>query len=185
MRSGEGNFGERILWNGTFAPRLISHGVDTAAALRRWIQNMGIHNIGIQNMGILEMGREDWENRLKNAFRGRSDREQDLPAINVWVNEQKAILTCEIPGFTASDIEISVEGREVTIAGQKPELQLDAGEHFLKQEREAGLKIRRTVELPFEVAAEGVKAELKDGILTLQLPRHPKEKAQKIEISVS
>lgn len=77
-------------------------------------------------------------------------------------------LVAEVPGVTQDDLEISVQGRRVTIAGVIPPREKDV--HLLIGERPGG-HFRRTVELPEEVTEKRSNAHLGSGLLTLHLPK--------------
>ena len=77
-------------------------------------------------------------------------------------------LVAEVPGVTQDDLEISIQGQHVTIAGVVPPREADA--HLLIGERLSG-HFQRTVELPEEVAEKRSNAHLSSGLLTLHLPK--------------
>ena len=104
-----------------------------------------------------------------------------FPAINVWLNEEGAVVTAELPGLDVKDLEISVVGTTLTLTGErKPEgLPKDAVVH--RQERGVG-KFSRTVDLPFSVDSNKVQATLEKGILRILMPRAEQDKPRKISI---
>jgi HSP20 family protein len=80
------------------------------------------------------------------------------------------VVRAEVPGFTASDIEVTVEPRCVTIAGRRESKQEDKQGDVVYSEQTSD-EVFRTVELPAEVDVAKVTATLKDGILDVQLPK--------------
>jgi HSP20 family protein len=76
----------------------------------------------------------------------------------------------EVPGFTAKDLEINVEGRQLTISGKREKHEERQDNKTVYSER-CSDQILRTVELPADVNADATKATLKDGILELELPK--------------
>lgn len=77
-------------------------------------------------------------------------------------------LVADVPGVAQSDLEISLQGRHLTIAGKvEPH---DAGAHLLLDERSGG-HLQRTIELPGEVAEKKSHAQMRDGLLILHLPK--------------
>ena len=77
-------------------------------------------------------------------------------------------LVADVPGVAQDDLEISLQGRHLTIAGRvEPH---DAGAHFLLDERTSG-HLQRTIELPGEVAEKKSHAQMRDGLLILHLPK--------------
>jgi HSP20 family protein len=80
------------------------------------------------------------------------------------------VVHAELPGFTASDIEVSVEPRRVIISGKRETKQEDKQADAVYTEQ-CSDEIFRTLELPSEVNVMKVTATLKDGVLDIQLPR--------------
>ena len=102
------------------------------------------------------------------------------PALNVWASETEATAILAAPDVAAADLSITVEGRVLAVEGErKPETGLDA--NSARQERTTG-KFRREVRLPFEVAADQVKARYERGFLTITLPRSEQSKPRRINI---
>lgn len=105
----------------------------------------------------------------------------EFPNINMWVDSETAVITTEIPGLAADDMDISVVGKSLTLRGSRKEEDLKEDESFHRRERWGG-KFSKTIELPFHVQTEKVTASFVKGILTVTLPRAEAEKPKKIEI---
>jgi HSP20 family protein len=106
---------------------------------------------------------------------------RSFPAMNVWTDENTAVVTAELPGVAAEDIDIAVENDTLTVRGiRKPE-ELE-GVTFHRRERRFG-RFSRSFRLPFQVDAGKVQAEFKDGVLNILLPRAEADKPRKIEIT--
>ena len=103
------------------------------------------------------------------------------PAINIWSNEDGLFLHAEMPGVSVKDIDININGNELTISGQRNPDEIPEGAHYLRRERNFG-KFARTIQLPFTVDPEKVEANFKDGVLTITLPKAEAEKPKKISI---
>lgn len=101
------------------------------------------------------------------------------PAVNVWTNEDGAILNAELPGLTPEDIDISVVGQTLTLSGERRPEELGENDRYHRRERGQG-KFVRTVELPFTVEAEKVEALFDKGVLQISLPRAEADKPRKI-----
>ena len=84
--------------------------------------------------------------------------------------EGEFVVLAELPGFTASDIEVSVEPRRVIINGTRELKEEDKQGDAVYVEQRSD-EIFRTIELPAEVNVLKVTAMLKDGVLTVQLPK--------------
>ena len=80
------------------------------------------------------------------------------------------VVHAELPGFTASDIEVNVEPRRVTITGKRESKQENKKGNAIYVEQ-CSDEVFRTMELPAEVNPTKVTATLKDGVLDVQLPK--------------
>ncbi|RBP14104.1 HSP20 family protein [Roseiarcus fermentans] len=102
------------------------------------------------------------------------------PPMNVFRKGDDVVVIAEIPGVTKSDLELQLKGRTLRLSGRKtvafPET---AAVH--RRERLAG-RFDRAVTLPVEIDPEGVKAELRDGVLALFLPRSERDRPRTIAI---
>jgi HSP20 family protein len=106
-----------------------------------------------------------------------------LPAVNVEETGDGLVLTAEVPGMTAEDIEIELENNILTIRGEKS-FERTEGEdekRYHVWERRQG-SFQRSFTLPRTVRAEDIKAEYENGILTIRLPKAPEAKSRKIQI---
>jgi HSP20 family protein len=89
----------------------------------------------------------------------------------------------EIPGVKKDDIQISVDGNEVTISGEiKKETEEKKGEEVIRSERYYG-KVSRTFTLPHDVDEAKVAARYADGVLKVTLPMKAKASGKKITVS--
>lgn len=97
------------------------------------------------------------------------------PAIDLYENADSYFLFAELPGVGPDDVEVLVEDRAVVIEGQKrrPVTGLSAD----SVEIEAG-HFRRIVPLPGDVDRENARAELRDGLLRIELPKPVDRKVQ-------
>jgi HSP20 family protein len=103
------------------------------------------------------------------------------PVMNVFRKGDDFIVIAEVPGVTKSDLDVQVKGRTLRLAGVKsvsyPE---KASVH--RRERLAG-RFDRAVTMPIEIDPDGVKAEYRDGILALFLPRAESDKPKTIKVA--
>ena len=108
----------------------------------------------------------------------------NYPAMNVWVNEEGAVVTAELPGLSPDDIEISVVGDTLTLTGERKPDELPEGAKYHRRERNHS-NFTRTFQLPFSVEADKVEAAFRKGILHLSLPRAEVDKPRKIEVKTA
>lgn len=121
-------------------------------------------------------------NRLFNSYSPYSlNTAPSYPAINIWEKEDSQIVSAEMPGVHIDDIDISVEGDTLTISGMRQSDMMPEGARYHRRERGSG-DFRRSIQLPFAVDSEQVKANFNDGILTIDLPRAEANKPKKITI---
>jgi len=105
------------------------------------------------------------------------------PAMNVWADEDSVLVTAELPGLDAKDIQLDVLENTLTLRGERKPDELPEGARYHRQERGYG-QFARSLQLPFKVDANKVKATFKDGVLRVKLPRAEEDRPKKIAIKV-
>jgi HSP20 family protein len=106
-----------------------------------------------------------------------------FPPINVFRKGDDFMVVAELPGVDSSTIDIQVKNNAIRISGTK-RVDYDKNISMHRRERAAG-RFDRTISLPIEVDADQVKAECRNGILGLLLPRAERDKPRSIKVSVS
>ncbi len=129
-------------------------------------------------LGMLDLQREI--NRLFSSV--GQNTASDYPAINIWEKDDSIIVTTELPGMDTEQINVSVTGAMLTIAGMRKTDPVKEGETYLRQEREMG-NFQRSFQLPFQVDSKAVEAKYEKGILHITLPRIKEELPKKIKIN--
>lgn len=106
--------------------------------------------------------------------------ERAFPALNLWEDDKALYAEAELPGLTMDALEIYVLGEELTIKGNR---QATEGEEvtFHRQERGVG-PFSRVLRLPTPVDAEKVEATLRDGVLSIMLPKEQAAVPRRIEV---
>jgi HSP20 family protein len=103
--------------------------------------------------------------------------------IDVTKAEDTYTVKAEIPGVKKDDIQVSIEGNEVTISGEiKKESEDKKGEEVLRSERYYG-RVSRSFTLPHDVDEAKVVAKYADGVLKLTLPMKSKSAGKKITVN--
>ena len=124
-------------------------------------------------------------NRLFDDFSRSGGRTApSYPAINVWTNEEGAVVTAELPGLSPDDLDIAVVGDILTLTGERKAAELPEEAKYHRRERSFG-KFSRSFQLPFNVEVDKVEAVFKNGILHLSLPRAEVEKPKKITVKTA
>jgi len=114
----------------------------------------------------------------------RTRKASSFPAINLWAAEESARVTAEIPGVSKDDLDINVTGDTLTLSGVRSQDDLPEGARYHRQERRFG-EFSRSIQLPYTVDVNKVKAVFKNGVLSVDLPRVEAEKPKKISVKAS
>jgi HSP20 family protein len=101
--------------------------------------------------------------------------------IDVYQTDNDIVIVSTIAGVTAKDLDVSITNDMVTISGERKNLVKVKQENYFYQECYWG-PFSRSVILPIDVDAEKSGAELKDGVLTITLPKSEKVKIKKIPV---
>ncbi len=104
------------------------------------------------------------------------------PAIDIVEKKDKYIIKAEFPGIPKDDIDINVSDNVLTIKGEKKQEVEEKDTNYYRSERVYGLFQRQLV-LPPDVNAEKIKANYKNGVLAVEIPKGEKSKPKKIEIA--
>jgi HSP20 family protein len=106
------------------------------------------------------------------------------PAVDVAEGTKEIIVKAELPGIDAKDIDVSLDGRQLTIKGEKKQESEKAEDNYHRMERSYGF-FSRSLELPAEVDQDKVEASYKKGVLKIVLKKIKPSEAKKIEIKTS
>lgn len=106
----------------------------------------------------------------------------EAPPVNVWSTPDHAVITAELPGLDASDLEVSVVGETVTLRGSRKPEAAPEGKKPLRRERRP-FEFSRSLRLPFQIDADKVEAKLDHGVLNLRLPRAAADRPRRISVS--
>lgn len=105
------------------------------------------------------------------------------PAVDIYETDQDVVLKAELPGVDPKDVEIRVEDGTLYLKGQRKFENEVKEENYHRVERSYG-SFTRSFALPSSVNSEKAKAEYKDGLLTLTLPKREEAKPKTIQINV-
>jgi HSP20 family protein len=106
------------------------------------------------------------------------------PSTDVSGDETKYEITLDFPGMTEDDISIELKDRVLTIKGEKESEAENDDKKYYRVERHYG-SYQRTLALPDDAAAEDITATMKNGVLTLSLPRMANANSDVKRISIS
>jgi HSP20 family protein len=119
-----------------------------------------------------------------NMMETRERRVPSFPAVNIWADENSAMITAEIPGVNKDELDINVTGDTLTISGERHPNDLPEDPRYHRRERSFG-KFSRNIQLPYTIDVNKVKANIKNGVLRVELPRIEAEKPKKIIVKAS
>jgi HSP20 family protein len=131
------------------------------------------------------------QNRMNHLFNepffrsGREDDELSLgawhPAVDMFDNDDKIVIKAELPGMNKKDFSVDVKDRVLTLSGQRSYDNEVKEENYYRRERTYG-KFKRAFHLPADVDADNIKAEFKDGILKVEIPKPEAQKPKQITV---
>jgi HSP20 family protein len=126
--------------------------------------------------------RTDWE----NAFIIPSTKAADMirqPLIDLADNGKEYVVKAEMPGLNKEDLTIQVTDNGIEISGETKSEEKEEDKGYLRRERRY-TKFYRALPLPEGIVADRVDAELKDGVLTVKLPKAAPsgKKAKKVQV---
>jgi len=107
--------------------------------------------------------------------------EGKMPKVDIVDRDNEVVVRAEVPGVNKDDMEISVTGNLFTIRGQTRHEEKEEKGDYYRCEVSQGSFVR-TLTLPAEVTESGSKAQLKDGILEVTLPKAEQAKKRAIKI---
>ena len=104
------------------------------------------------------------------------------PAVDVYETPERIVIAAEIAGVRRDEVSIEVEGEILTLRGRRPPERAGvAAESYRRMEVPSGA-FERSCRLPVAVAEASVEAVLRDGVLTVTLPRHPPARGRRIAV---
>jgi HSP20 family protein len=103
------------------------------------------------------------------------------PAVDVSETAEAYVFTAELPGMKPEAVVIEVKDNTLTVKGERPGISLKEGERFHHRERPSG-RFARVFRLLKPVAADGVAATYRDGILSVTVPLRVEAKSRKIPV---
>jgi HSP20 family protein len=126
-------------------------------------------------------------NRLFSDFFGRASQEQNLtawtPAVDIHEDEQQLVIKADLPDIKPEELDIRVENNILTIRGERKFDKKVNEKNYLRVERAYG-SFARSFSLANTVNTEAIKADYKDGVLTLAVPKREEAKPKQIKVNV-
>lgn len=110
--------------------------------------------------------------------------ENGLPAVDVLEKNGNLILKAELPGMEEKDIELTLEGSVLTLKGQRKLDEKEERDDYRRIESYYG-SFSRSFSLPDRADRDKIKADYKNGVLTITIPQRPEMKPREIPVSVN
>jgi len=132
---------------------------------------------------------DDIQQRLNRLFLDRSAKTGEasfadfMPPVDIEETEAEFLVKADLPDVKKDEIKIHVQDAVLTIEGERRHDKEEKGRRFHKIEREYGRFVRRFA-LPTDVDADKVRAEFKDGVLVVALPKAPAAKPKLVDVMV-
>ncbi len=117
--------------------------------------------------------------RKEKTRRGKSNWR---PFVDFSEAEDRFEVSVELPGVSQNDVNVSVTESQLTIKGKKKQEQTDETQNLRRSERRYG-SFHRKFPLPPNIVVDGIKAEFKDGVLTVIAPKTEEAKPTEIPIN--
>lgn len=120
-----------------------------------------------------------WMREYDDAFEGATA--TPMPTFTSNQDDDRFVVTAELPGFADQDVNVSVHRGVLTVSGER---KYAVPEGYKATHRERGMvKFSRSLRLPDEVDEEGVSAAMQDGVLSVTLPKRPEVKPRQIAVN--
>jgi HSP20 family protein len=126
-------------------------------------------------------------NRLfETSYRGRGDNSALTtwaPAVDIYETENELVLKADLPEVNERDLDIQIENNMLTIRGERTFDHEVKEDNYLRIERTYGA-FSRSFSLPNTVNTEAIKAEYKNGVLRVELPKRAESKPRQVKVNV-
>ncbi len=129
----------------------------------------------------LERIRRELDRIFEDVF-PTADREETLaPPVDVYETDSEVVVKAELPGVKKEDIDVTIKENTVSIRAEKREEREEKTENVHRVERFYG-RLERLIPLPADVKPDKAKAEYRDGVLELRIPKQKVTKEAKVQI---
>jgi HSP20 family protein len=119
----------------------------------------------------------------RSALRGNGERSEWSPAANISETDKEYLIKAELPEVKKEDVRVLVENGVITISGERKQQKEQKDENEIRIESYYGT-FSRSFSLPDNVDANGVRAESKDGVLKVHIPKKEVSKPKAVTVQV-
>ena len=125
-----------------------------------------------------------FEDTFARDRQGHADLTTWAPAVDIYETENELVVQADLPDLQDKDIDVRVENNTLTIRGER-KFEKDVNEeNYLRIERAYG-SFARSFTLPNTINAEAIRAEYRNGVLTVRMLKREESKPKQIQITVS
>jgi len=125
--------------------------------------------------------------RFFNEFFERTNQESNLttwaPAVDIFENEHELVVKADLPDVDPKALDVRVENNILSISGDRKFEKNTTGGSYLRVERSYG-SFARSFSLANTVNTEAIKADYRDGVLSLSIPKREEAKPKQIKVNV-
>jgi HSP20 family protein len=122
---------------------------------------------------------------MNDALWARQNAERaHQPAVDVRETEAAYVIEAELPGFKPENVDVNVDNQVLTVSAERSHTEEETRKGFHRIERRTG-KFRRSFTLPESVDAENIAADLRDGVLSILVPKREAVRPRKISVRTS
>src|SRR5229473_2761920 len=124
-----------------------------------------------------------FEATLTHGRSGQAELASWAPAVDIFETENELVIKADLPDLQEKDIDVRVENNTLTIRGERKFDEVNE-DNYLRVERAYG-SFMRSFSLPNTVSSENIRAEYRNGVLTLHMAKLEESKPKQIKITVS
>lgn len=109
--------------------------------------------------------------------------EAGYPSVDIFEDKENVFVKAEIPGVKKEELEVNVTEDSVVLSGEKKKEEKVEEKDYYRYERSYG-SFHRTLPLPTEVQSDKAKAQFKDGVLKITIPKTPEAKKKEVKVKI-
>jgi len=125
-----------------------------------------------------------FEDNFTREHSGPADLATWAPAVDIYETENELVVKADLPDLQDKDIDVRVANNTLTIRGERKFENHVNEDNYLRIERAYG-SFTRSFSLPNTISSENIRAEYRNGVLTLHMAKREESKPKQVKISIS